>query len=157
MPVKKVKKTVAKAKAEKAPSDPRAQTSAMIGYLKYQIIASKNTDEEKASAHKAMTIYNELPINKKGSFVKMFNETKDKKNLTWTKDFDETLEKSKNAVREKKIGLYTRHVASPICGYPHFWHSSACGYPHWRVMCFVCACSALCVVDGFSVRARRTA
>ena len=123
MPPKKVKTSNAKQKQNAKRSHQAFTSKDMLGYLKYAVTAKKNTDEEKAAAHKAMSIYNSLSTKCKSDFVQRFHRQRfqeNPKDLGWTKEFETTFEKNELPTNEKHIGLYTRHLASPICGYPHF-------------------------------------
>ena len=93
-------------KQTKTPKQPKktntnAVRRAMLGYLSY----NAPTNE---TAKNAREVYDNLDMAQKQNFIDKWRNTKDKKNLGWVKDFEETLDKSKQFSRTKENGLLTR-------------------------------------------------
>jgi len=106
------KKTKAEQKEDEVQEARTKARKEMMGYLKFMPDKVKASEEDKATAKRALALYQQLPAAKKSAFVDRWRASKDKQ-MSWLKDFEETLTKEKEAVRTTQKGLYTRPVVLP--------------------------------------------
>ena len=86
-----------------------ADRTAMLGWLKYTHGDSmKASPELKVQCKQGLEVYEGLPPSKKGAFIERWKATKDSKNMSWVKDFEEEMSKEKDFTRTKVCGFYTR-------------------------------------------------
>ena len=83
----------------------------MLGWMNYQAKEAKNADPLlKAQCAGALDVYKNLPKtgSAKSDFVSRWKATKGQKNMSWCKDFEETVKKERNLEIMKESGVFTR-------------------------------------------------
>ena len=85
-----------------------ADRTAMLGWMKYTHADSQKASSElKLQCKQGLEVYEGLPPSKKGAFIERWKATKDSRNMSWVRDFEEEMSKEKDFTRTRVCGTYT--------------------------------------------------